>query len=218
MKSRVSSRSSDGWLLFEAAVVSIMVMLAAASILRVYKSQGDLAHYAGGIPAFNSAVDESIATFQAAPYAAAPTQSASAFGTTDSGKTLYITQDSWVDVNIGLTGYAASAFTAGDNYSVLGGALRLDALPSTNWRPESTDVPIGPSTHQLIVKAGNTTSGGVSGTGAYSFGTSIPIVATPNPGKTFIRWDGTAVIANRNLSSTTVTIDEDRTVTAIFGP
>ena len=68
-------------------------------------------------------------------------------------------------------------------------------------------------THQLVVNAGS--NGSVSGDGNYSYGTNASITATANSGFYFTGWTGDGV-ADANSSSTTVSMTEDRNVTASF--
>ena len=70
--------------------------------------------------------------------------------------------------------------------------------------------------HQLIANAGP--GGSVSGSGAFAYGTTTQITATPNVGHTFVKWDGNLTFANQFSASTSVTITQDANLTAIFAP
>jgi uncharacterized repeat protein (TIGR02543 family) len=56
--------------------------------------------------------------------------------------------------------------------------------------------------------------GAINGGGTYAAGTVVNITATPTSGYQFINWIGD--VANTSLSATTVTMDDDKTVIAIF--
>ncbi len=57
--------------------------------------------------------------------------------------------------------------------------------------------------------------GSTTGAGTYNEGIVVPITATPTPGWTFDGWTGD--VANPNSSTTTVTMNGNKTVTANFG-
>lgn len=59
--------------------------------------------------------------------------------------------------------------------------------------------------------------GSVSGSGMFDHGTNPAIVATPSSGYNFIGWIGSGV-TNPNINATTVTMDQDRNLTAQFSP
>lgn len=59
-------------------------------------------------------------------------------------------------------------------------------------------------------------SGSTTGAGIYNEDTEATISATPDPGWTFVNWTGDAV-ADPNSATTTITMDDDKTVTANFG-
>jgi uncharacterized repeat protein (TIGR02543 family) len=95
---------------------------------------------------------------------------------------------------------------------------------TTSWKAASTGwwaiaaVAINPAgpTHDLTMAA----SGGGSitpaaGTRTYLEGQVVGISATPDPGWTFAGWTGEG-IADPGAASTTVTMDADRSVTAVF--
>ena len=73
------------------------------------------------------------------------------------------------------------------------------------------------SLKSFSLSLGTIGAGTVSGGGSFAFGASIPISATPSGGYTFSRWDGSGV-PNPSVASTTVSMSEDRNLTAVFSP
>ena len=69
--------------------------------------------------------------------------------------------------------------------------------------------------YQLAVSAG--LGGSVSGSGTFDHGTAAPISATPNPGYSFGGWSGQG-IASMGATSTSVSMTDNRTITANFIP
>ena len=60
-------------------------------------------------------------------------------------------------------------------------------------------------------------SGSTTGAGGYALGTEANVTATPSAGYTFSHWEGDGV-TDANASATTVNLDSDRTLTAVFTP
>ena len=69
------------------------------------------------------------------------------------------------------------------------------------------------NTYSLEITAGN--GGSVSGDGNFSYGSLASISATPDPGYSFAGWSGSGV-TDPNSPSTTVLIDQERSVSATF--
>ncbi|MGX8796610.1 InlB B-repeat-containing protein [Fusibacter sp. JL298sf-3] len=65
---------------------------------------------------------------------------------------------------------------------------------------------------EYTLSTGVTGQGSVSGGGTYTEGTEVTVTATPAEGWTFVGWEGDA----SGGSSTTVTMDSDKSVTAVF--
>ena len=115
--------------------------------------------------------------------------------------------------------------TAANGYHFSGwsGALSGTTNPSTvtvtsaqnltaNFEQESSP------TYNLtmaISPAGAGTTSPAAGAHSYSAGTNVPIQATAANGYTFVNWTG-STIANPNAASTTVTADQNKTITANF--
>ena len=68
-------------------------------------------------------------------------------------------------------------------------------------------------THDLSITS--STGGATSGSGNYDHGSNPIISATPSSGYQFINWSG-AGVADQNSSSTTVSMVQDRNLTAVF--
>ena len=69
------------------------------------------------------------------------------------------------------------------------------------------------STHMVKVNANLTEAGSVSGGGTYEEGSSVTLTATPANGYVFVAWSGDVSGVS---TSTTITVDGAKTVTAIF--
>jgi len=99
------------------------------------------------------------------------------------------------------------------------GDLGGDTNPTTIHMDDDKTVtanfaPIGP-TYELTVNANPPEGGEVTGEGAYPYDTYAAITATPNECYEFVNWTGEG-ITDPNSASTTVLVDEDKTVTANF--
>ncbi|MDY6834862.1 MAG: SBBP repeat-containing protein [Chloroflexota bacterium] len=71
------------------------------------------------------------------------------------------------------------------------------------------------NTHTLTMSSvGDGSTSPVSGSHTYDYDTVVPITATPSDGWQFVRWKGD--VDSPTSSSTTVTMDDDKTVTATF--
>ena len=70
--------------------------------------------------------------------------------------------------------------------------------------------------HSLTVTSDG--NGSATGSGTYDWGSTVPVVATPNANHHFLNWTktGSVTIADPGSASTTVTINGDGTVTAHF--
>lgn len=127
-------------------------------------------------------------------------------------------------------GYTRSTYDIsidGDNgnkrFSMYASRIRLLPLTSTNpiwWSRNllsenflNTD----PTAYQLTVLA-NSADGTVTGSGYYPHGTVVTIQANGNPGHPFIQWQGAAVASGASTATaqTTIYMDDDKQITAIF--
>jgi len=70
--------------------------------------------------------------------------------------------------------------------------------------------------YSLTVNASPAESGTVTGNGTYDCGTYAAINATANPCYAFVNWSGATGITEPRSASTTVLMDDDKTVTANF--
>ena len=68
----------------------------------------------------------------------------------------------------------------------------------------------------LTLNRDPTSGGTVSGGGTYNAGTSVDISAVSNPVWTFVRWDGDIDGSGKFASTTTIIMDENKTITAKF--
>jgi len=91
-----------------------------------------------------------------------------------------------------------------------------------NVHPSNAVPPVVCSiTHNLTISStsgGNVTTPGEGTFGPYDHGTVVNLTATPDANYTFINWTtaNMSEIANATAASTTVTVDENKTVTANF--
>ena len=216
--SRAGAGAARGTILFDAAIAFAVVSLMVACALQVLHSQQDAVGSTAGLPYMLTQADAEIRAFTTTPYAGAPSVASSTAGTTDAGQSLQAMRASSFNATLGLRTYTASIFVAGATRAVLAGAGRLEPLTPPQWSPDLSNVAGGASAQVLTVTSGNLALGTAAGTGTYSFGTAVPIKATPVLGHSFVQWTGTALIANATAASTTVTLDDDRSVTAVFAP
>jgi len=93
--------------------------------------------------------------------------------------------------------------------------VRVDTYTFTNGEVTQLDLS-GTIQYKLTVSASPAAGGTVSGSGTYDCGTNQPITATPaNECWYFVDWTGEG-ITDPDVASTTVIMDEDKTVTASF--
>lgn len=218
------SSSRRGFVLLDVAIFAIIAGLALLTVLQVMQTQRRVLLRTAGLPAMHASADADLA-----PFAVSGTVSSTnpnAIGTTDAGETMVAARTTSFDAALGLRTYSVACYSQDGARVVIGSAARLEPLTVVPWRPSAdglpgaadTGRPLDTSTHQLSLTPSNATKGRVSGDGMHPFGATVPIVATPFPGRTFVQWTGTAIVTNRNSASTSVTIDEDRTLTAVFAP
>jgi uncharacterized repeat protein (TIGR02543 family) len=105
-------------------------------------------------------------------------------------------------------GYSFNGWTGGAS----GNSNPLNIVISSNT---SVTASFTLNQYQLAVSAGS--GGSVSGSGTFDHGTTAPISATPEQGYYFSGWSGQG-IAISSASSTTVSMTDNRTVTASFIP
>lgn len=70
--------------------------------------------------------------------------------------------------------------------------------------------------YALVIKENIDEGGSVTGAGSYSSGSSQTIAATAATGYDFVRWEPSTSVASSTAASTTVTMNQNHTVTAIF--
>lgn len=225
-KSNASCRSSDrrGFVLLEVAIYALVAGLALITVVQVMQAQRRVLQRCAGLPALNSTVDSELKPFLVD--GTVPSTNPGTQGTTDAGETIIASRATSFDAALGLRSFSASCYTQDGARVAIGSVARLEPLPVVPWRPHvdglpgaaDTGRPLDTSTHLLSLVPSSASKGKVAGAGMHPFGSTAPIVATPFPGRTFVQWSGTAIVANRNSASTTVTIDEDRTLTAVFAP
>jgi uncharacterized repeat protein (TIGR02543 family) len=105
-------------------------------------------------------------------------------------------------------GYSFNGWTGGAS----GNSNPLNIVISSNT---SVTASFTLNQYQLAVSAGS--GGSVSGSGTFDHGTTAPISATPDQGYYFSGWSGQG-IAISSASSTTVSMTENRTISASFTP
>ena len=71
------------------------------------------------------------------------------------------------------------------------------------------------SINSYNLQVSSTTGGSVFGSGSYDYGSSSSILATPQTGYQFVGWTGDG-ISNTSDANTTVTMTQDRSVSATF--
>ena len=105
-------------------------------------------------------------------------------------------------------GYSFNSWTGGAS----GNSNPLNFVISSNT---SVTANFTLNQYQLAVSAGS--GGSVSGSGTFDHGTTAPISATPNQGYSFSSWSGQG-IASTSATTTTVSMTDNRTITASFTP
>ena len=106
------------------------------------------------------------------------------------------------------TGYSFNSWTGGAS----GNSNPLNIVISSNT---SVTANFTLNQYQLAVSAGS--GGSVSGSGTFDHGTTAPISATPDQGYSFSGWSGQG-IASTSATTTTVSMTDNRIVTANFTP
>ena len=106
------------------------------------------------------------------------------------------------------TGYSFNEWTGGAS----GNSNPLNILISSNTTVTAN---FTLNKYQLVVSGGS--GGSVSGSGTFDHGTTAFISATPEQGYSFIGWSGQG-IASTSATTTTVSMTDNRTITASFNP
>tara|TARA_B100000035_G_scaffold25504_1_gene20010 strand:- start:4997 stop:8554 length:3558 start_codon:yes stop_codon:yes gene_type:complete len=106
------------------------------------------------------------------------------------------------------TGYSFNEWTGGAS----GNSNPLNILISSNTTVTAN---FTLNKYQLVVSGGS--GGSVSGSGTFDHGTTAPISATPEQGYSFSGWSGQG-IASTSATTTTVSMTDNRTITASFTP
>ena len=106
------------------------------------------------------------------------------------------------------TGYSFNEWTGGAS----GNSNPLNILISSNTTVTAN---FTLNKYQLVVSGGS--GGSVSGSGTFDHGTTAPILATPEQGYSFSGWSGQG-IASTSATTTTVSMTDNRTITASFTP
>ena len=161
---------------------------------------------------------------------------------TAASTTITLTQAENLIANFALNQYlltvgsGAGGTATGDGNFTHGDVANLVATPSTgyhfvNWTGDAVADANAPTTtatmdqnrtvtanfaidqHVLTLNAG--TGGTVSGDGTFDYGTDANVTASPTTGYHFVSWAG-AGVASSSSASTTVTMDQNRTVSASF--
>jgi hypothetical protein len=79
------------------------------------------------------------------------------------------------------------------------------------------DVLVTVASHYTLTVTANPPEGGtVTGSGPYDPGAVVRVLATPNPGWTFLNWTGDPVNRDPARAANTITMDGDRSITANF--
>jgi uncharacterized repeat protein (TIGR02543 family) len=123
------------------------------------------------------------------------------------GAGVYVSGSSLTVVATPSPGYALTGWTGGEACSsaVLTCQVTMDGdkAVAANFSPKFT----------LTANAAPSVGGTVTGGGSYPSGTSVPVIATANAGYTLDEWSGAC---SGTGTSCTVTMDDDKTVTAHF--
>ena len=106
------------------------------------------------------------------------------------------------------TGYSFNSWTGGAS----GNSNPLNIVISSN-----TSVTANFTLNQYQLAVSNGSGGSVSGSGTFDHGTTAPISATPDQGYSFSGWSGQG-IASTSATTTTVSMTDNRIVTANFTP
>lgn len=110
------------------------------------------------------------------------------------------------------TGYQFSSYTSNPSLTITNNQFTMPSSAVTitaNFTPKS---------YLITLVESPSGCGTVTGGGTYSYGSTVNITATPEPGYIFTRWNTTAgTIANSTSASTTFTVpNSTATITAIF--
>jgi len=158
--------------------------------------------------------------------------------------TVSMSESRAVAATFSINSYALS-ISAGDGGSVTGGGsytygsdADINATPNTGysfagWNGDGVASPASASTtvsmsesrsvaatftinsHDLSISAGD--GGSVTGSGSYAYGSDATIIALPDTGFSFAGWTGDG-IDDSNSASTSVSMTQDRILTASFTP
>jgi len=211
-----SVRSKRGSFLLEAMISTLIIASVLAGSLAIVQTRTQTLHDMTNLADSGSVVQSELTRFL---YGAEDfSDSNSAVLTSPlTGDSLIALKKTQTDSELGLKFHSIVVY-AKPKVFALGGAARPEQSSSTEWRPMNDETPVATSNHILTLKSSALVRGSVSGSGIYPWGSRVPISAKPNPGRTFLRWEGTGRLENPNSASTFVIIDDDTNLTAIFAP
>ena len=157
--------------------------------------------------------------------------------------TFSVNQDSNITANFEIINYelnvtvASGGTVSGSGLFPYGNLAQISATPSdgytfSGWTGSGVTDPNSASTTVSMTEARNITAsftlntyalnisttgqGSVTGAGTYSHGDLVTISAVPSTGFSFLNWEGNG-ISDIQSATTTVSMTEDRNITAIFG-
>ncbi len=217
--SSISRSSNRGSILIDAGIAFLVVALFVGSLLPLSQSLRASLVHAGGSSDLHTRVDAELYKFRSDAAGTVPDVTPLALGKNDAGESLQRIESTAYDATLGLRTLSVVVFVPATQHAAIGGAARLEPLSPITWRPDASGVSTADTAYQLTLSPATVPANGtVSGSGFYPIGSVVQITAKPFPGHAFVSWGGTAIIGNRNAASTTVTIDEDRTLIANFTP
>jgi hypothetical protein len=204
--------------LIDVGVAFLVVSLVIAFTVPAFRLQRDTSLYAAGMPKLYSVVENELAGFTQDEDQSVPETTPHIGGKTDAGEEIQVISATSYDAELGLRSLSVSALVPGTQRFAMEGAARLESINLPQWVPDESGLSTGDSSQLLSLTTATPTWGRITGGGLYRYGSVAHIVALPSDGKHFLRWDGAARISDRNSPTTTVTIDEDRQITAVFAP
>lgn len=215
MKPRISARG--GFLLVDALVS--MAILAGVMVVAIASQRAFVSAYrkTSGDSAAIAVAQTTISPFLSTKTSEEPTTSFKQIGVSSMGEAITLSSKVIQHQTEGMTKFeVVGSYGDKPTQRVLCGALRLDPITQIEDIPLPDSNPAsGASLHSLQVLASNT-HGSVSVGGVYTFGSVIELTASPSSGHNFVRWEGVGEIENRYSETTTILLDEDRSITAIF--
>ncbi len=108
------------------------------------------------------------------------------------------------------TGYVFSSWTGSEVADPMTGSTTVNVLSS-----QTITANFSLASHQVVLLSHPDGAGVVEGAGSFAHGSDANLMATPNEGYVFSHWSGEG-IADENSSTTSVSMSEDRNLTANF--